>query len=489
MRTQGWVLGIKTKNFVLGVVSVTFVVSCGTSDKKAANKESGKKELEFQLRPIEEKTLANGLRVLYIRDKTLPKVSYQLFVRAGSISDPTGKEGLASLTSSLLEQGTSKRKSLQIADDFAQLGSSFNDGVTQDYAMASTSGLSQFQSELFELFSDVILHPIFSSAEIARKKSQILSALKQKQDNPQGYGDELLQNLLYEKTPLGHSVLGNISSVQSIKQTDILKQYQNYFRPNNSWLAISGNFDEGLPLQIEAVFGKWKSQEIPKLEIAQLQRATEKSIKLFSKPGLQQTQIRIGEAGIARSNPDFLKLRIANIVLGGAFASRLNQRVRDDLGLTYSISSQFETHNEVGSFEISTFSRDEKAGEAIRNTILVIEEFVKNGITQRELDSAKALLIGQFPVAIETVDRLAHNLLNLRIYGISDSYLTDFFKNVNSISLKDVNQVIPKYIDPKKLQTVVFADGAKVADQLKALSSDAGALSIEKVLPENAKLK
>ncbi len=439
------------------------------------------------MRPIEEKILANGLRVIYIRDKTLPRVSYQLMVQAGSISDPVGKEGLAAMTSSLLEQVTLKRNAIQIADDFAQLGSAFGDGSTQDYSAMSTAGLSQFQTELLELFSDVILHPIFSPSEIKRKRSLILSELVQKQDSPQAYADELLENLTYAQTPYGHPVMGQVSSVQSIRRADILKHYQIYFRPNNSWLAISGNFDEDLPLKVEQIFGAWKFQEIPKRNVIQMQKGTEKKIKLFSKSGLQQTQIRIGEMGIARSNPDFLKLRIANIILGGAFASRLNQRVRGDLGLTYSISSQFETHKEAGSFEISTFSRDEKAGEAIRNTFLVVREFEQKGITQTELEAAKALLIGQFPVAIETVDRLAYNLLNLRIQGISDSYLTDFLKNVKAISLQEVNQIIPQYIRADHLQTVVFADETKVMDQLKALSQEVGALSVEKVVTEKLK--
>lgn len=473
---------LKSSLGVLGFV-VLSVISC-VSPRTI---EPSKTEIEFTLRPIEEKILANGLHVIYIHDRSLPRVSYQMMIQAGSASDPVGKEGLAAMTSSLLEQGTGKRNAIQVADDFAQLGSAFGDGATPDFLMMNTSGLSQFQSELLELFSDVILHPRFSSSEIKRKRSQILSELGQKQDNPQAYADELLENLTYAKTPYGHAVMGQLSSIQAIDRADILKYYQSYFRPNNSWLAIAGNFDVALRQKVEHIFGAWKFQEIPKRQVIAMPKATDKKIKLYSKPGLQQTQIRIGAMGIPRNNPDFLKLRMANIVLGGAFASRLNQRVRDDLGLTYSISSKFETNKEAGSFEISTFSRDEKAGEAIRNTFLVIQDFEKNGITQKELAAAKALLTGQFPASIETVDRLAYNLLYLRIHGIADSYLTDFLKNVKGISLQDVNQAIPQYIRSHHLQTVVFADETKVLDQLKSLSQEVGELNIEKVLPEKLK--
>jgi zinc protease len=186
---------------------------------------------------------------------------------------------------------------------------------------------------------------------------------------------------------------------------------------------------------------------------------------------LQQAQIRFAEPGIARNNQDFLTLRLANLILGGAFASRLNQKVRDDLGLTYSISSRFEALKNTGGFEISTFTRNDKVGETIKSSLAVLKDFIEGGVTDKELDAAKALLVGQFPAAIETVDRLAFNLLILRLNGIDDSYLKDFFTNVNGISRSDVNAAIKKYFSSDKMKILVYADGTKVADQLKTIGA------------------
>lgn len=436
---------------------------------------------EFKLKTIEEKSLDNGLRVIFIKDTALPRIGYTLFFPAGSAKDPVGQEGLAAMTVSLLDQGTTKKSALQIADDFAQLGSSFNEGASQDYTMVSTSGLSKYQRDLLNMFSDVVINPSFANAEIERKRSQVLAELAQAQDNPGGYADLLLEQENYQEHPYSHPISGKIESVKKIGRAQILAQYQNYYRPNNAWLAVYGNYDAQLVEQVEKVFGSWKRHPMDKENLHAIPKDGEKSIKLFSKSGLQQTQIRMGQIGIARNNPDFLKLRLANIVLGGAFASRLNQRVRDDLGLTYSISSSSETRRETGSFEISTFTRNDKAGETIKNTFSVVEEFRKNGINQKELDAAKALLIGQFPAAIETVDRLAFNLLILRMNNISDSYLTQFFSNVNGITLSEVNAVIKTYVRPENFKTVVYADAAQVQEQLRALEQIAGPLKIEQV--------
>ncbi len=160
---------------------MTLLIACASPQKKTT--------AEFQLKPVEERTLANGLRIIYIKDTALPRLGLTMFFPAGSAQDPVGQEGLAAMTVSLLDQGSKKKTALQTTDAFAQLGSSFSEGVSQDYIMLSTSGLSKFQGELLDLFAEVTLAPAFSPAEIERKRSQILADLLEVQDNPQSYAD------------------------------------------------------------------------------------------------------------------------------------------------------------------------------------------------------------------------------------------------------------------------------------------------------------
>jgi zinc protease len=432
----------------------------------------------FKLRPVEEKTLANGLRILFIKDDSLPRISFHMMVMSGSAQDPVGAEGLTDMTLSLLETGTAKKNALQIADDFAQLGSSFGESATNDYVMLSTAGLAESKEKLLALYSDVILSPAFSAAEVERKRSQTLAEIVQMQDQPTEYAGLLFDRQLYGKHPYATPVVGTADGVKSLTRSQIIKHYFAFYRPNNAMLAIAGNFDSKFQQLVEKTFAGWSSGPVEKTKPSVPADGTQVDMTLFTKPGLQQTQIRMGFVGIGRMNPDFLKLRLANLILGGAFASRLNQRVRDDLGLTYSISSQFEAKNGTGSFEISTFSRNEKAGEAIKNTVQVTKEFQDNGATDKELMSAKNLLVGQFPAAIETVDRLAFNLLALRLYGVPDAYLVNFFDNVNSIRLKDLNETIKKHFKADQLKIVVFADEKAVQGQFK----DYPQLKVEQVL-------
>ncbi len=462
------------------LITLPFVFIACSSKPVNTSESSIAPAAQFQLRPIEEKTLANGLRILYIQDQSLPRIGLQLMVKAGAGQDSAGKEGLTALTASLLEQGTAKKSAPQVADAFAQLGSAFYESVGSDYVMFSTAGLSTYQGELLNLFAEVILSPAFSDTEIQRMRARVLAELAQRQDQPQSYADLLFDRTLYAKHPYGLPVSGSIQSVKSMTRKEIIKNYFARYRPNDSILAVSGNFSSDFKQRVEKAFGAWKKAEINTIKFPAPMAVEKTEVKLFSKAGLQQTQLRLGHIGIARSNPDFLKLRLANLILGGAFASRLNQKVRDDLGLTYSISSHLDTKKESGSFEISTFSRNEKAGEAISSTLAVVKDFANNGVTEKELAAAKALLIGQFPAAIETVDRLAMNLLLLRVFEIPDTYLTNFFSNVNEIQLAQVNTVIKKYFSPDRLKIVVFADEEKVLSQLNKIS----AVTVEKVVAE-----
>jgi len=450
---------MKYPKLILSFFLVVSIGGCSTLGSKSAG--------PFKMRPVEEKTLANGLKILYIKDTTLPRVSFQMMVLSGSSQDPMGSEGLAEMTLSLLEQGTAKKSALQVADDFAQLGSSFGESASSDYVMMTTAGLSEFKEKLLALYSDVVLSPAFAASEVERKRSQVLAELVQMQDQPSEYAGLLFDRELFGKHPYANPSVGTIDGVKSLSRSQIIKNYFANYRPNNAMLAVAGNFDSKFQELVEKTFSKWASAPVIKNQFEKPAPASQMEVKLFTKPGLQQTQIRIGQLGISRADPDFLKLRMANVILGGAFASRLNQKVRDDLGLTYSISSHFDARAGTGSFEISTFARNEKVSEALKNTLQVAKQFSSGDVTESELNASKALLVGQFPAAIETVDRLAFNLLALRLYGVPDSYLVNFFDNVNSVRLRDLNETIRKHIKVDQMKIVVFADEKAVQDQLK----------------------
>ena len=461
-----------TKRVLSGasVILLAALTACSSQPVGQGASTTANGQKEFILKSFEEETLSNGLKLIFVQDDSLPRVSLNLMVKVGANQDPQGQEGLGNLTGWLLEDGTTHRSALRLADDFAFLGTELSTSVTHETTTIGASSLASQRKRLLDLFAEVILSPAFSAKELERKKEQTLSALQKMIDNPGGYADQLLNESIYGSHPYSRLVIGSEKSIKPISKSDLVKHYFKFYRPNNSMLAVVGALDEGFKKDVRAAFQGWQQKDLEKVISYPQVEASAKALKLVSKSGLQQAQIRMGHLGIQRNDPDFMKLRIANIVLGGAFASRLNQRVRDDLGLTYSISSQFDARKDRGSLEISTFSRNDKVAQAVKETLSEFKKFSEDGIRESELDSAKALLIGQFPAAIETSDRLAYNLMVLRYYGIPDSYLKDYISSVKAITLREVNQAIKRHYSPKDLKIVVFADQTAVLEQLKTVS-------------------
>lgn len=438
-------------------------MACSSSPKKSAAPAPATGYVQkgagsFQLMPYKETVLANGLKIVFIQDTTLPRISLTMLVKTGMVQEPVNQAGLNALTAYLLEQGTQTRDAVQVSDDFGQIGTSLDISPGADFTTIYADALSADGEQILKLFSDVTMNPAFKDREIFRLRSQMIASLQKKIDNPSAYTDEESDKYLFGKHPYARDESGSRATLLAVKKQDIIRHYLTYYRPNNASLAVVGNITPEYEKQVEEVFGKWTKRTTPVAKTEPPPPIEGLQVKLIVKRGLQQTQIRISQVGIERSHPDYLKLRVANETLGGGFASRLNQKVRDDLGLTYSISSGFDSRKEKGSFDVSTFTKNETAGRTLEEALKVITDYAATGPNDTELAAAKNQIIGQFPRAIETADRLAFNILALDFYGVPTDYLTGFNKNVNAIGLKDVNAALKAHLDAGKLKIVVYGD-------------------------------
>ncbi len=421
---------------------------------------------QFKLRPMREVQLENGLKIIFITDNSLPRVSMTMLVKVGARQDPKGKEGVNGLTSRLLAEGTQSKSATVLADELGNLGTEIGIDPGNDFTIISMDSLSNSAVKLLDLYSDIIMNPAFLDVEVVRTKSQVIAQLQKKIDNPSSFANDAFDEFLYKGHPYANDIMGTPVSIKKIRKQDAIRHYLNNYRPNNAELAVVGRFNKDFEAKVSDIFKKWTEKPIKEFAVRELKPIQGIEVKLVSKPGLQQAQIRIGEYGIRRIDPDFLKLRLANVALGGEFGSRLNQHIRDNLGLTYSIYSYFDSRIDRGPFVISTFTKNDTVGKTVDESLKIFTDFVKKGITEAELKASKEQMMGQFPRAIETADLLAYNILVLNFYGVSLSYLQDFMKNVEALSLSDVNLAIQKHLDAKNLRVLVYADEKKVADQL-----------------------
>jgi zinc protease len=454
------------KFMILTVVASLFL-ACSTVQK--SNNKSAFNSDGLTLPPFTERQLSNGLKILYIKDATLPKISITSLIKVGSVQDVANMRGLNYLTASLLDEGSEKHNSSEIAERMEYLGGNLAIAPGVDFTTLVVSGLSFTKVELMDAFLEVILTPKFPDNEIARLRRQLQNQIKKQQDDPDNYTDLMFTKMLFGQHPYAYPTYGTIKTLDKITRADIVNHYKQFYMPNNMQIAVVGDFDEAFERQFEAKLLTWMQGTLPSPVVATPTKTAPAQIYFQAKKSLVQTQIRLGHLFVERNHPDFLKLRLANMALGGAFASRLNQVVRDDLGLTYGVHSFFDAKKQSGYFEINTFTRNDKVLETIQATQKVFKEFQATGLRPEEMKAAQSVVVGQFPHAVETMDALAYNMLVLRFFGIEDSYLTKFVSTINSYTLDQVNTVLKQHFLPDALQIVVFGED-KVAEQLKQIS-------------------
>jgi predicted Zn-dependent peptidase len=221
------------------------------------------------------------------------------------------------------------------------------------------------------------------------------------------------------------------------------------------------------PTQARAKAANGKTKGKPLVADAVAAPQADSKLLLVNKPDATQTYFMLGNLGIDRRNPDRPYIEVVNTLFGGRFTSFINTALRIKSGLTYGASSRFEQRLNPGPFLISTFTKNATTEKAMDMTLDVLHQFHENGITQEQLDSAKAYIRGQFPPTLETTNQLARYLAQLEFYGLPATDLEDFFNKLNAMDLATAKRVIEKYYPEKQLVWVVIGKSDEIGPVVK----------------------
>ncbi len=454
------------KQLVLSLfLSLGFTAIGGASESVVDNK----KAEAFQVREYQTQTLKNGLTIIWIPDSSLPYVSLQTMIKAGSSRDLTGKEGLADFTASMLRKGSGKRTASRIADDLEQIGAEFSAGADADHTMISASALSFYKNEFLQQYAEILLNPSFTNAEIERLRQQVTGGLKKLADRPESFSAHLMNAFLFKGHPYGHSANGSIKSVAGMKRVDLQKYYSTHYVPENAVLAVVGQIDASWKKKVIDTFSAWKKRPVDAKELPEFPSWKGRELLLVDRADLNQAQVHIGFKGVPRNIPEYMELRAALKILGESFGSRLFEEIRVKRGLTYHIRAWFEPRLQAGPMGIYTSTRIDKVGEIVEESLKTYKAFVEKGITEAEMVTMKAYMRGQFPRTFETPEALATQLLLLNRYGISGDYLKTYLTVLDGLTRESVNATIKKYFDTENLRILVYAPKDKAEAPLKKI--------------------
>ena len=417
-----------------------------------------------------ERRLSNGLRILIVEQHELPVVDLVLVVRTGSESDPAGKEGLAPLVGTLLDEGTTGRSSLQIAEQISFLGISLATTAGLDASRVTLHApVAQLDSAL-ALMADVTLRPSFPGNEVERLRQERLTQLLQIRDRGPAMADQAYMAILYGPDhPYGHATFGNEASVASITRDDVLRFYQTYYRPNDAALVVVGDVrPDDIQRRLERSLGGWQAAPVPEIGFPPAPVTRAPTVYLIDTPRAAQSSVRMGTIGVARSTQDFFPIQVMNTVLGGAFTSRLNQNLRETRGYTYGATTGFDMRKSPGPFTASAEIVTEKSDSALIEFIKELRG-IREPVPQAELDKAKSYVQLSLPAAMETTFGIAARLAAIALYDLPLDFLNTYSQRISAVTQADVQRVARQYVRPDEMNVVVVGDLAEIEAGIRAL--------------------
>jgi zinc protease len=421
--------------------------------------------------PVVRRKLSNGLEVLIAERHQLPIVSLRLVARGGDNIVPTGKEGLAGLSASLLTEGTETRDALKLAGELSEIGASLNASGGQETTSLLLTTLTKHEAKALDLFVDVLLHPAFPEKDLERLRKQTLAALLRRRDSAGGIAAVVFPKILYgDGHPYGRQ--DSPASVKGLSRDDIVRLYKKIFLPNNAALIVAGDVTpEGIVAKLEEGLKDWKPGEAPEVKYP-TPPAPPKNVVVYlvDKPAAAQSVISMGKVGLPRSTPDYFPLVVMNGALGGQFSSRINLNLREDKGYSYGARSSFDFLEGPGPFEAGGSVQTAVTKEALVELFKEITDI--NGVrplTAAELAFAKDRLVKGFPSRFETTLGQTAALSELFIYHLPDDYFTTYQSKIEAVTKDEADRVAQKYLDPEEMTVLVVGDRKVVEPKLKEL--------------------
>ena len=400
-------------------------------------------------------TLPNGLRIFLNKRDDLRSATVGVWVMAGARNETENISGMSHFIEHMAFKGSEKRTGFEIAEGMDEIGAHVNAYTTKEYTFFYTKALNYQILKATDILFDMIRHPRLDEKDIETEKGVVLEEINMCDDDPGDVVYEVNESSLFKGTTLEMKILGEKETVSSFKREDILTYMNDNYCADKTVIGISGNFDE------EAMLGKVKEyfSDMPGKSKGDGYYSVpfNKDIALKTMQ-TEQTHLMMCFDGIGIQHEDLYPLQVCMFILGTGTSSMLYQKIREELGLCYSIDSWLGRYRGGGYIAVSVSLSPDSEEKAITEIAHIVGDFPEK-VTQRQLDIAKEKLISSLIMSREQpqskFSSMGHNLLMLSKVIEDD----DIINNIKAITLEDVIKVSKKYL---RLDEMAFSAVGKV---------------------------
>lgn len=381
---------------------------------------------------VKTKIYKNGLKLIVDKMDNYESVSFNMFVKVGSVGEEQGNYGIAHYIEHMLFKGTTTRSSLDISKQLDSIGANVNAYTDKEETVYYTKSTAENTEKCVEILSDMLFNSVFDKKEMAREKKVVLEEIKMYQDDASSKAIILANQAFYTDNAFGRDVAGTMQSVKGITQQKIYDFMHKYYVPQNITLSFAGNIDferaEQLIQKYYLPFFKHNGNDVKNSFV------TKKSVKILKAyKDNAQSQVCISFAGVNRQDKNFYVAKVFDVAFGLGMSSILFQLIREKLGLVYTIYSSTDCNSAGGDTTIRFATTTKNVPLALTAIANEIKEIKQKGITTEQFENAKNNLISTVKLSFENTSFVS--LFNAKHIAFNNNYLTkeQYIKNIQNV--------------------------------------------------------
>lgn len=402
--------------------------------------------------------LPNGIVLVGKEVRRTPAVTILLSIRAGSICDPDDSPGAMHLLGRMLDRGTASHSGSAIAEALEDRGASLSVVTTRHLVTLTCTCLVEDVAPILALLAEMIVSPVFPDAELAVQKGEVVTQLRQDEDNPAVRAVESLMAVLYGADhPYGRPAKGTIASVEATTRASLSALHAGRFAPGLTSLVIVGDLNERAAVDAAAAaFGAWDAALPPAVALAGVDAAPVRRRLVIPMMNKAQVDVAYGYLTLARGDADYYAFWLLNVALGQyAMGGRLGENIRERQGMAYYASSYFDASVLPGPLTV----RAGVSAANVERTIQSIDEELRlvrrDGLTAQEFQEARQYMIGSMPRSLETGGGIAAFLQNVEFFDLGLDYDVRLPDLLAQVTPEAVHALADRFLDPERAAIVI----------------------------------
>src|SRR3954467_5355742 len=403
---------------------------------------------------LERTTFPNGLTVLSEHMPGVRSVAFGAWVRSASLHEQPEVMGVSHLLEHMVFKGTPTRSAKDIALSLEALGGSLDAYTSREHTVYQARVLDEHLQEAADVIADIVFSPTLKASDLTLERKVVLEEIAMVDDTPDDLVFELHNEALWGTHPYGYSILGTRDSVGALKVRDLQELHDRAYHPKHIVIAASGNVEHQRLLDILEKTGWTKAEARNGDRIVSSAPATAApSVRHVAREGAQ-THIVIGTDAVRHGDPRRLPFLLLSMLLGGGMSSRLFQRVREELGLAYSVFTYQSFHADTGMHGVYVAtgpSTGPQAYDAIRTELASV---AANGLPHDEIVMGKQQLKGQITLSLEGVSSRMYRAASVELYGEPYRTLDEVLTLVDAITPEQVQDVAREFFNPERMTVV-----------------------------------